>query len=277
MTTHNIQGAAYEIGKYASVNGLQMYYEVHGTGRPMVLLHGALSTIDINFGDLIRAFATDRQVIAVEQQAHGHTADIDRPLSYRQMAEDTVELLRQLEIEEADFLGYSMGGGIALQIVLEYPELVGKVVFAGGASFSPDGLYPEILTSIEHLTPEILKGSLYHLAYEQVAPKVEGWHHLIERVKTLDLDFVGWASEVIESIRKPILLIIGDSDIVRPEHTLTMFRLLGGCRMSEGAVTRGSQLAILPGTTHEAVIERVEWLVSMCTAFWKRDSSTSVR
>src|SRR6266851_5254519 len=129
---------------FASVHGLKMYYTIHGAGKPLVLLHGAFSTIDTDFGKLLPTLAQTRQVIGVEQQAHGNTADVDRPLSYEQMAEDTVALVRQLGIANADFFGYSMGGGIALQIALRHPDLVRKFVFAGGTSYSLEGLYPEM-------------------------------------------------------------------------------------------------------------------------------------
>ena len=119
-----------------------MYHEVHGNGRPLVLLHGALSTIETDFGKVLPTFARTRQVIAVEQQAHGHTADIDRPLSFEQMADDTAVLLRQLKIENADFFGYSLGGGIALQIARRLPDLVRKLVFAGGGQLQPRRVLP---------------------------------------------------------------------------------------------------------------------------------------
>src|SRR5919202_78290 len=129
-------------GQYASVNGLNMYYEVHGAGRPLVLLHGALSAIGTSFGKVLPTLAKTRRVIAIEQQAHGHTADIDRPLSYAQMAEDTGALLQRLGIDQADYVGYSMGGGIALQLAMRHPDRVRKFVFAGGTAYRPDGLYP---------------------------------------------------------------------------------------------------------------------------------------
>jgi pimeloyl-ACP methyl ester carboxylesterase len=136
-----------------------MYYRIHGTGRPLVLLYGALSDIDTDFGKLLPELAMQRQVIAVEQQAHGHTADIDRPLTYAQMADDTAEPLRQLKIENADLFGYSMGGAIALELAIHHPEMVGKLVWAGGASFSPDGLYPVIRDGAKDLKPEFLAGT----------------------------------------------------------------------------------------------------------------------
>src|SRR5215813_9729897 len=144
MTRRTIRRSKAAGGNYASVNGLEMYYEIHGSGSPLVLIHGTLSTIQTSFGTTLPLFARKRQVIAIEQQAHGHTADIDRPLTYAQMADDTAEVLRQLKIENADFFGYSMGGGVAIELAMRHPGLVGKLVWAGGVSYSPDGLYPMI-------------------------------------------------------------------------------------------------------------------------------------
>lgn len=135
-------------GHYASVNGLKMYYEIHGTGHPLVLLHGAFGTIDTDFGKVLPIFAKTRQVVAVEQQGHGRTGDVDRPLAFNQMAEDIAELLRQLKAENADFFGYSMGGGVAFQLALRHPGLVRKLVFAGGTAYNPDGYYPGLLEGI---------------------------------------------------------------------------------------------------------------------------------
>ncbi len=155
---------------YASVNGLEMYYENHGAGAPLVLLHGAMGTIETDFGKLLPSLATTRQVVAIEQQAHGHTADIDRPLSYDQMVEDTAALVRQLGLDNADFFGYSMGGGIALQLAMRHPDLVRKFVWAGAASYSLDGLYPELMAGIEQLQPEHLAGTPWQQAYARTPP-----------------------------------------------------------------------------------------------------------
>src|SRR5438552_1467054 len=155
-------------GGYASVNGLNMYYEVHGTGQPLVLLHGAMSNIQTDFGNVLPTFAKTRQVIGVEQQWHGHTAYVDRPLNYEQMADDTAALLRHLDIKNADFLGYSAGSGVALQIALRHPELVRKLVFAGGTSFSPGGFYPEILQGAQQTKPEDLAGTPWQQAYARI-------------------------------------------------------------------------------------------------------------
>jgi pimeloyl-ACP methyl ester carboxylesterase len=252
---------------YASVNGLDIYYEIHGSGRPLVLLHGGLSTIGTDFGQVLQPLAETRRTIGIEQQGHGHTADIDRPLTYEQMAEDTATLLRQLEVEQADFFGYSMGGGIALQIAMRHPELVRKLVPAGGTAYRPDGLYPEILEGIEHMTPEALAGSEFEKAYARTAPRPENWPALIARMQELDAGWKGWSPEDIQSIAAPTLVIIGDSDIVRPEHAVELFRLLGGGVPGDLAGLPRSQLAVLPGATHVGLVDRADWLISMVTEF----------
>ena len=202
-------------GSYASVNGLKMYYEIHGTGRPLVLLHGALTTIDTSFGKVLPPLAKTRQVVAVEQQGHGHTADMDRPLTYQQMADDTAALLRQLNIENADFFGYSMGSGIALQIAIRHPDLVRKLVLAA-PMYSRDGFHPGMFEQIENMKPEDLAESPWKAAYDRTAPNPEHWPTLIAKVKRLVREFEGWPPETIQSIKAPTLIIIGDSDVVTP-------------------------------------------------------------
>jgi pimeloyl-ACP methyl ester carboxylesterase len=253
-------------GNRLSVDGLQMYYELFGAGRPVVLLHGAMSTIETSFGAVLPLLAETRQVVAVEQQAHGHTADIDRPLTYRQMADDTAGLLQQLELERCDFFGYSMGAGIALEIAIRRPQLVRRLVVASLAS-SKEGFHPEIVEAIESTQPEDLAGSVFHEAYAKTAPNPENWSTLIRKCNQLDREFEGWPPTDIESITAPTLLITGDSDIVRPEHAVQMFRLLGGGVEADVAGLPPSQLAVLPATTHLTLVERADWLVPMISAF----------
>src|SRR5260370_41756789 len=185
MTTQNHPSTPVESG-YVPVNGLEMYYEIPGSGRPLVLLHGNLSTISTSFGKVLPKLSSTRRIIAVEQQGHGHTADIDRPLSIEQWAEDTSALLRHLKIEQADFFGYSSGGAVALEIALHSPALVRKLVFAGGTSISSDGLYPELLAAGEAMKPEDLDGSPFQQEYASVAPHPENWHRLGAKITDLD-------------------------------------------------------------------------------------------
>jgi pimeloyl-ACP methyl ester carboxylesterase len=247
------------------VNGLEMYYEIHGTGEPLVLLHGAYMTIDA-MGEVVPSLAKTRRVIAVEVQGHGRTADIDRPLSYEQMADDTAALLRHIGIEEADIFGYSMGGGIALQVTIRHPEVVRKLVLAS-VYYNNDGVYPEMLETIETIMPEAFTGTPWREEYDRIAPNPEDFPTLVAKLKELDLTFVGWPPEDIQAIEAPALIIIGDSDVVRPEHTVEMFRLIGGGVAGDLAGLPSSRLAVLPGTTHVGLVERSDLLVSMIGEF----------
>jgi pimeloyl-ACP methyl ester carboxylesterase len=266
VTTQNHLDTLVESG-YAPVNGLEMYYEIHGSGQPLVLLHGNLSTIGTSFGKVLPKLSSTRRIIAVEQQGHGHTADIDRPFSLGQWAQDTIALLHHLEIEQADFFGYSSGGAVALEIALRSPALVRKLIWAGGTSYRRDGLYPELLKASEAKKPEDLDGSPFQQAYASIAPHPEQWHRLVAKIADLDRATDGWSPEAIASVKAPALLIIGDSDIVRPEHTVEMFRLLGGGVVGDLVGLPRSRLAVLPGTTHVTLVGRAEWLISMITEF----------
>jgi pimeloyl-ACP methyl ester carboxylesterase len=258
---------------YVDAGALELYCERHGAGHPLVLLHGAFGTIESCFAGLLPALARHFEVIAVELQGHGRTRDISRPLTYQDMAADVAALLGVLDLPGAHVAGYSMGGGIALQLALDHPELVGRLVFFGGASFDPDGIYPEYTAAFESFDPHQLDGSPWHEAYRRVAPDPGAWTSLV--VKLNELDRAGppsWPEARLAALAAPTLLIIGDSDIVRPEHAVQMFRLLGGGRPG-AAGRRPAQLALLPGTSHEEVLDRVEWLSSMITAFLLPGSS----
>lgn len=253
------------------MSDLRLYHEVHGSGRPLVLLHGALSTIETSFGTVMPLLAKSRRVIAIEQQAHGHTPDVDQPLSYGQMAADTVALLRSLEIGAADFFGYSMGSGIALEIAIRHPEIVRKMALAS-ISFNTDGFHPGTQEQIEDADPADLDGSVFQLAYAKVAPDPEGWRGLVAKVNAMDTDFEGWPREEIAAIEAPTLVIVGDSDIVTPEHAVELFRLRGGGVEGDTAGLPDSELAILPGTSHLTIVDRADWLASMVTGFLDRTS-----
>jgi pimeloyl-ACP methyl ester carboxylesterase len=248
------------------VSDLELYHEVHGAGRPLVLLHGAMSTVETSFEFVLPEFARTRLVIAIEQQAHGRTPDIDRPLSYAQMADDTAAVLGRLGIDNADFYGYSMGSGIAVELALRRPGLVGKLALASLAA-SKAGFHPETVEAIEGVTAGDLAGSVFESAYKKVAPDPSNWPTLVAKCNQLDIDFDGWSDKEIRSIDRPVLLIIGDSDIVRPEHAVELFRLVGGRVEGTSAGLPRSQLAVLPGTSHLTVVDRADWLVSMILKF----------
>ena len=257
-------------GDYAEVNGLNMYYEIHGTGRPLVLLHGAYMTIDA-MGEVLPRLAETRQVVAVEQQGHGRTADIDRPITYEQMADDTAALLRHLGIDGADVFGFSMGGGVALQLAIRHPDLLRKLVVAS-AAYTSDGMQPELHGMIPSITPEMFAGSPIEAAYVEVAPNPGDFPALVEKLKRLDTTPFDWSAEGIRGIEAPTLVVVGDADAIRLEHAVEMFRLLGGGAMGDLAGLPKPQLAVLPGTAHfippgSGILDRAEWLLAMVPAF----------
>ena len=257
-------------GDYAEVNGLEMYYEVHGTGRPLVVLHGAYMTIGA-MGPIVPGLAETRQVIAVELQGHGHTADVDRPITYEQMADDTAALLGHLGIDQADVFGYSMGGGVALQLGIRHPGLVRKLVPAS-ASYTSDGMQPELHGMVPSITPEMFAGSPIEAAYLEVAPNPGDFPRLVEKLKRLDLTPFVWPAEDVRGIEAPTLIVVGDSDAIRLEHAVEMFRLLGGGVMGDLAGLPNSRLALLPGTAHfvppgSGILDRAEWLLAMIVEF----------
>lgn len=253
-------------GRYARVNGLNMYYEIHGEGQPLVLLHGALSAIGTSFGSQLPDLAKHRQVIAVEMQGHGHTADIDRPLRYEHLADDIAALLTEIEIAQADLYGWSLGAGVALQTAIRHPDRVRKLVLAS-VTYNSAGLYPELLAGIEQAKAEDLAGTPFYEEYARIAPNPQDFPRLFARQQQMDGEPQDWPAEAIRAIKAPTLLIIGDSDIVRPEHAIELFRLLGGGVAGDIVGLPRSQLAVLPGTSHVTLVERATWLVSMITQF----------
>jgi pimeloyl-ACP methyl ester carboxylesterase len=252
---------------YVDVGPLDVYYERHGEGDPLVLLHGATGTIESCFAGLLPALARRFEVIAVELQGHGHTWDVARPLGYESMAGDVAALLGAFDIPRAHCVGYSMGGAVALQLALDRPDLVDHLVFAGGAAFETSGLYPELMEGFESFDPHQLDGTPWYEAYRRVAPDPEAWPALVAKVNELDRAGVSLPRERLATLPVPTLLIIGDADLVRPEHAVEMFRLLGGGVPGDVVELPPAQLAILPGTTHVGLLDRVDWLASMILGF----------
>lgn len=251
---------------YVPANGLNMYYEIHGTGQPLVLLHGAFSAIGTSFGALLPELAKTRQVIAFELQAHGRTADIDRPLTLEQMADDTVAALEQLGVGRADIFGYSMGAGVALQIAIRHPETVRKLVLAS-ITYNMSGFHPGLMEGMEHMTADAMVGSPWHEEYIRLAPDPTAFEALFAKKSRMDRQIQDLPAETIAAIQAPTLLIAGDSDIVRPEHAVEMFRLLGGGVAGDIAGLPKSRLAILPGTTHVTVVQQVDLLRAIIPPF----------
>ncbi len=251
---------------YVDVNGLHMYYEIHGTGEPLVVLHGAYMAIP-TFGELLPRLAENRQVIAVELQGHGRTADIeDRPFSYEQLADDVAALMGEIGVENADIFGYSMGANTALQLAIRHPEVVRRLVVASG-NFNKTAFHPGFFEMVDTLTPEMFAGSPPEVDYMQLAPKPENFPLLVEKLIQLEKDMLDRPAEDIQNIAAPTLLIYGDADAVRLEHAVEMFRLRGGGVNGDVTGIPNAQLAVFPATTHIGVLFRVDWLVSMTNEF----------
>jgi pimeloyl-ACP methyl ester carboxylesterase len=223
-------------GKYAEINGMKLYYEVHGTGgTPLILLHGGGSTIETTFGKILPLLAESRQVIAYEQQGHGHTTDIaDRPFTFEQSADDAAALLKHLNIKQADFFGFSNGGSIAMQVAIRHPSLVRKLVIAS-AMTKRSGLHPEIWKFIEQSKLENMPKE-YQDAYQKLSPHPDRLRQFHDKCAKRMIDFQDWPDSQVRSIKAPTLIVVGDQDSIRPEHAVEMFRLIPK-----------SQLAILPG------------------------------
>ena len=252
---------------YAPVNGLNMYYEIHGTGQPLILLHGAFSAIGTSFGALLPELAKTRQVIAFELQAHGRTADIDRPLTLEWMADDVAAALYQLGIERADIFGYSMGAAVALHVAVRHPDVVRKLVLAS-VTYNLSGVHPGLMEGLGDMKPEMMFGSPWHEEYIRIAPNPENFATLFAKKTQMDRGIQDLPAETIRAIKAPTLLIIGDSDLVRPEHAVEMFRLLGGGVFGDTpAGLPNSQLAVLPGTSHVTVVYRAELLLAIIPPF----------
>ena len=252
-------------GNYAEVHGLEMYYEIHGTGKPLVLLPGGFMTIGM-MGQVVPDLARTRQVIAVELQGHGHTADIDRPLTYEQMADDTAALIKHLGLECADVFGFSVGGGVALQTAIRHPEVVHKLVVVS-APCKSDGVYPEIRALEASFQAESSVLSPIREAYVSTAPKPEDWPQLVAKMRSLLTEDYDWAQDVA-AIQAPTLIVVGDADTVLPAHAVELFKLLGGGKADSAMGSLpNAQLAVLPGTTEFSMLARIDLLLAIITPF----------
>lgn len=243
-------------GQYATVNGLDLYYEQHGQGQPLVLIHGGLGTIDAIFGRLLPALAAQRRVIAVELQGHGHTADNGRPMSYQTMADDMAALIQALGLQKVDVAGYSVGGGVTLQLGLRHPDAVRKLVVIS-APHATNGWFPEVLAGTAAMDPEAMKGSKWYEAYTKVAPRPQDWPLLVRNVSRLMSSHYDWSDDIAGRLKAPVLTINGDADSVRPAHALALYELIGGGKADGFAMGRGpSQLLIVPRTNHLEILDR---------------------
>ncbi len=243
---------------YASVNGLEMYYELHGAGEPLNLLHGGFGVTGM-FGAILPQLAANRQVIAADLHGHGRTADIDRPLSLEAMGDDVGKLITHLGFAQADVMGYSMGGGAALQAAIQHPDLVRKLVVVS-MPFKREGWYPEQLAAMNQMSAaalEFMRNTPIYESYVAVAPDPDHFPVLCDKMGEMmrrDYDY----SDGVKELTMPVLIVVGDADGFPPSHAAQFFELLG-CGLRDGSWDRSgmakSQLAILPGVTHYDIID----------------------
>jgi pimeloyl-ACP methyl ester carboxylesterase len=251
---------------YAPVNGLRMYYEIHGTGEPVVLLHGSFMTITNNWQDMIAALSKTRRVVAVEMQGHGRTADIKRDFSYENLADDIAAMLTYIKIDKADLIGYSMGGGVAMQVAIRHPERVRNVVSIS-AVFRHDGWVKEALDAFAQLTPELFKGSPIETEYRKLSPNPNEFPNFIKRVISMDLKPYDFGADKLRATKAPMFFIHGDADGVRLDHIAEMFRLKGDEIFGDMRPRSTSRLAILPNTTHITLMQKIDIVAPMINDF----------
>lgn len=252
-------------GQTVEVNGMQMYYEVSGEGDPLVVLHGAYMTIP-DMGEIIPMLARTHKVIALEFQGHGRTEDIDRPITYENLADDVAGLMDALRIEKADVFGYSMGAAAAIQLAIRHPEKVDQLISASG-SYDISGAQQAYLDFIPQMKPEMFIGTPMEEAWKKLAVDPDGFPAFVDRMIALEHEPMAWEADV-RTIKSPVLLIAGDSDVVTLEHQVAFFKLLGGGVMGDmGVPLAASRLAVLPATSHTAVITQPDLLYGFIEPF----------
>lgn len=257
MTTATLAQSA-PVGARVEVNGLQMYYEVSGAGAPLVVLHGAYMNIP-SMGGIVARLAETHTVYALEFQGHGRTTDIDRPITYPNLADDVAAFMDAVGLAKADVFGYSMGSAAGLQLAIRHPEKVGKLV-AASVSYDIAGMQPAMAAFIPQMAPEMFVGTPMEDEYRKLAADPEGFRALVEKLIALEHEPMDWEVDV-KALASPVLIITGDADVVTLEHSVAMFRLLGGGEMGDmGAPLSPSRLAVLPATSHTAVINQVDLL-----------------
>ena len=259
------------VGDRVEVNGMQMYYEVSGAGDPLIVLHGSYMNIP-SMGAIIPKLAETHKVYALEFQGHGRTTDIDRPITYPNLADDIAAFMDAVGLEKADVFGYSLGGQAGLLLAIHYPEKVDRLVAAGGAAYDVEGFQPVYKEMIPQMTVEMMVGMPFAEEYRALAADPDGFPALAEKLIALEHEPLAWEADV-KTIKTPVLIISGDADVATLEHTVALFRLLGGGVMGDmGEPLPESRLAILPATSHTAVITQVDLLHGVIEPFLKGET-----
>jgi pimeloyl-ACP methyl ester carboxylesterase len=255
------------------VNGMEMYYEASGAGDPLIVLHGAYMTIP-DMGEIIPKLAETHRVIALEFQGHGRTNDIDRPITYPNLAEDVAAFMDAMGIDRADVFGYSMGAAAGLQLAIRHPEKVDQLV-AASVAYDVEGWQPAFREFIPQMSPEMFVGTPMEEEYRKLAVNPGGFEALVEKLIALEHEPMAWEEEV-RQLETPVLIIAGDADVSTLEHNVALFRLLGGGGMGDmGVPLPESRLAVLPATSHTAVITQPDLLHAFIEPFLQGETPAS--
>jgi len=261
---------AQAVGNRVKVNGMQMYYEVSGAGDPIVVLHGAYMNIP-SMGAIIPMLAKTHKVYAVELQGHGRTTDIDRPITYQNLADDVAAFMDAVGLPKADVFGYSMGSAAALQLAIRHPEKVNKLV-AASVGYDVKGFQPAFTAMIPTMTPEMFANTPMPAEYKKLAANPNGFPELARKLIQLEKEPMAWEADV-RKLKTPVLIISGDADVATLEHTVSLFRILGGGEMGGmGKPLPASRLAVLPATSHTAVITQADLLIAFIEPFLKGET-----
>ena len=261
---------AQAVGNRVKVNGMQMYYEVSGAGDPIVVLHGAYMNIP-SMGAIIPMLAKTHKVYALELQGHGRTTDIDRPITYQNRADDVAAFMDAVGLPKADVFGYSMGSAAALQLAIRHPEKVNKLI-AASVGYDVKGFQPAFTAMIPTMTPEMFANTPMPAEYKKLAANPNGFPELARKLIQLEKEPMAWEADV-RKLKTPVLIISGDADVATLEHTVSLFRILGGGEMGGmGKPLPASRLAVLPATSHTAVITQADLLLAFIEPFLKGET-----
>jgi pimeloyl-ACP methyl ester carboxylesterase len=261
---------AQPVGARVEVNGMQIYYEVSGSGDPLIVLHGAYMNIP-SMGAIIPKLAETHKVYALEFQGHGRTTDIDRPITYPNLADDVAAFMDKVGVTKADVFGYSMGAAAGLQLAIRHPEKVNKLV-AASVAYDAGGWQPEFKAFIPKMTVEMFLNMPFAQDYRKLAANPEGFPALVKKLIALEHEPMAWENDV-KAMKTPVLIITGDADVATLEHSAAMFRLLGGGVMGDmGKPLPASRLAVMPATSHTAVITQPDLLHAFIEPFLKGET-----
>ena len=265
---------AQAVGNRVKVNGMQMYYEVSGAGDPIVVLHGAYMNIP-SMGAIIPMLAKTHKVYALELQGHGRTTDIDRPITYQNLADDVAAFMDAVGLPKADVFGYSMGAAAALQFAIRHPDKVNKLI-AASVAYDAKGWQPAFTAMIPSMTPEMLTNTPLPAEYRKLAPNPNGFPELARKLIQLEKEPMAWEADV-RKLKLPVLIISGDADVATLEHTVSLFRILGGGEMGDmGKPLPAARLAVLPATSHTSVITQPDLLIAFIEPFLKGQTPKSM-